>query len=201
MPRGEDARLHILDVGPSFQTLALRDSFADATVDTLGFSNRLTLPREGERHVDWDLTEAGHGAPPELGGYGLIVLAEVIEHLAVSPVELLRTLGAWLLPGGVLVIQTPNALALHKRLRALAGRDPLGTGGELTGPSHNPGHFREYSLSELREVAGAAGFEEIDSSVRNHFRHPRALARAFDRVTAALPSGTRQGITLYLAKR
>jgi 2-polyprenyl-3-methyl-5-hydroxy-6-metoxy-1,4-benzoquinol methylase len=179
----------------------LRDAFPDAAVDTLGYENRLTAPRPGEHHVDWDLTEAGHGEPPELGGYGLIVLAEVIEHLAVSPVALLRRLAAWLLADGVLVIQTPNALALHKRLRALAGRDPLGAGGRLTGPSHNPGHFREYTLSELIEVAAAAGFDPIDSSVRNYFRHPGAVARAYDALTSALPSGTRQGITLYLRWR
>jgi 2-polyprenyl-3-methyl-5-hydroxy-6-metoxy-1,4-benzoquinol methylase len=129
------------------------------------------------------------------------LLAEVIEHLAVSPVAVLERLGGWLLPDGVLVIQTPNALALHKRMRALFGRDPLGAGGQLTGPSHNPGHFREYTLSELIEVGLAAGFEPLESSVRNYFRHPGALARAYDTVTAALPSGTRQGITLYLRKR
>jgi hypothetical protein len=129
------------------------------------------------------------------------VLTEVIEHLAVSPVAVLRRLGGWMLPGGVLVIQTPNALALHKRMRALFGRDPLGAGGQLTGPSHNPGHFREYTLGELIEVGEAAGFEPIESSVRNHFRHPGALARAYDAVSALLPAGTRQGITLYLRKR
>jgi hypothetical protein len=125
----------------------------------------------------------------------------VLEHLAVSPLALLRRLAAWLLADGVLVIQTPNALALHKRLRVLFGRDPLGSGAELTGPSHNPGHFREYTLAELLEVADAAGLDPIDSSIRNYFRHPGPLARAYDAATAVLPAGTRQGITVYLRKR
>jgi Methyltransferase domain len=201
LPRDDRGRLRILDVGPSFQTLLLRDAFAGDVVDTLGFANRLTPPREGERHVDWDLTEAGRGDAPEIGGYGLIVLAEVIEHLAVSPKALLGQLAGWLLPGGVVVIQTPNALALHKRFRALVGRNPLGAGGNVGGSSHNPGHFREYTLAELREVGEAAGLEVESASISNYFRHPGVAARAYDAATSALPAGTRQGITAYLRRR
>ena len=194
--------LRILDVGPSFQTLAIRDAWPEATVDTLGFENRLTPPREGERHVAWDLAEAPWPERrPELGEYDFVVLAEVLEHLAAPPLAIFEWAASCLRPGGRLVVQTPNALALHKRLRALIGRNPLGAGGNLTAGTHNPGHFREYTLAELAEVGEAAGLELESATIRNYFRHPSALARAYDRATGLLPPGTRQGITVYLRRR
>jgi SAM-dependent methyltransferase len=198
--RGEP---RILDVGPSFQTVAFRERWPEATVDTIGFANRLTAARDGERHLDWDLTEAPWRERwPELGDdYDFVVIAEVIEHLATSPLAVFRWAATCLAAGGRLVVQTPNALALHKRLRVLAGRDPLGAGSGLTGGSHNQGHFREYTRAELATLGEAAGLELESVSIRNYFRHPGAGARLYDRLTAMLPAGTRQGITVYLRRR
>jgi SAM-dependent methyltransferase len=194
--RGEP---RILDVGPSFQTVAFRERWPEATVDTIGFANRLTEPREGERQIDWDLTEASRRDRwPESGEYDFVVLAEVLEHLAASPLAVFEWAASCLKSGGRLIVQTPNALALHKRLRMLVGHNPLGAGGDLLSGTHNQGHFREYTLAELIDVGRAAGFECESTAIRNYFRHPSALAHAYDRVTAALPQGTRQGITVVL---
>ena len=200
---GPDAsRPRVLDIGPAVQTVLIRRAVPHATVDTLGYASAVAPPREGERHIDFDLTAAGDAERrPTLEPYDAIVLAEVIEHLATSPRSELECVASWLRPGGLLVLQTPNALALHKRLRALVGRDPLGAGGSVAAPSHSQVHFREYTLAELRELAAATGFDEDEAVLANHFRHQRAAQRLYDRATAALPAGTRQGITLYLRRR
>ncbi len=39
------------------------------------------------------------------------------------------------------------------------------------------------------------------SRIANHFRHRARARRAYDRITEALPAGTRQGITVYLRRR
>jgi len=196
-----DGTLRILDVGPQAQTILIRSAFRTAIIDTVGFANPSAAPRQGERHVDFDLNLAGDvERRPVLGPYDAIVLAEVLEHLATSPRAVLDCLAGWLRPGGLLVVQTPNALALHKRLRALAGRNPLGAAGGVAAPSHSQAHFREYTLGELRELAAAVGLEASEAVLANHFRHPRATRRLYDRLTAALPAGTRQGITLYLRR-
>src|SRR3954462_1875290 len=110
----------VLNVGPMFETEMLRDAGMHA--DTLGFAHPLFPPRDGERHVELDLNAPGRDGD---GSYDLVVMAEVIEHLPTSPVAVLRHVASWLRPGGALLIQTPNAVALHKRLRMLAGRTPL----------------------------------------------------------------------------
>jgi trans-aconitate methyltransferase len=202
---GRDAdghSLRILDVGPAAQTALIRRALPGATVDSLGFANPRVPPREGERHIDFDLNRAGELAQrPTLDPYDAIVLAEVLEHLATSPRAVLECLAGWLVPGGLLVIQTPNALALHKRLRALAGRSPLGAAADVTAPSHSQAHFREYTLGELRALAAAVGLEPEEVVLANHFRHVGAARRLYDRLTAVLPAGTRQGITVYLRRR
>ena len=176
----------VLNVGPMFETELLRAS--GATVDTLGFANPAFPPREGERHIEWDLNEPG---PDGDGSYDAIVMAEVIEHLHSAPATVLRRLAGWLRPGGAIVIQTPNAVALHKRLRMAAGRNPIEP---IRADSSNPGHFHEYTLDELREAAGAAGLEVGGVRTANYFGTSRGYA-ALGRV---LPPALRHGITIWL---
>ena len=198
---GSAGPLRLLDVGPAAQTVLIRRSFPGATVDSLGFANPQAPPRERERHVDFDLNRAGRiDERPALDPYDAIVFAEVLEHLATSPRAVFDCLAGWLRPGGLLVVQTPNALALHKRLRALAGRNPLGTAGNVAAPSHSQAHFREYTLAELHDLARAVGLVPEGAVLTNHFRHRGAGRRLYDRLTELLPPATRQGITLYLRR-
>jgi SAM-dependent methyltransferase len=176
----------VLNVGPMFETDLLRAT--GATVDTLGFANPAFAPRDGERHIEADLNQPGAGGD---GSYDAIVMAEVIEHLHTSPVTVLGGLATWLRPGGAIVIQTPNAVALHKRLRMALGRNPIEP---IRADSSNPGHFHEYTLGELREAAGAAGLEVAGVRTANYFGASRAYA-ALGRI---LPPSLRHGITIWL---
>jgi SAM-dependent methyltransferase len=176
----------VLNVGPMFETELLRST--GATVDTLGFANPAFPAREGEHHIESDLNAPG---PAGDGSYDAIVMAEVIEHLHAAPAVVLRHLAGWLRPGGALVIQTPNAVALHKRLRMAAGRNPIEP---IREDSSNPGHFHEYTLEELRGAAGAAGLEVCGVRTANYFGTSRAYA-ALGRV---LPPSLRHGITIWL---
>ena len=197
-----DRVLRILDVGPAAQTELIRGAFPAATVNTLGYPNRLSAPRDGERHFDFDLNLAAvTGRRPEVPAHDIVVAAEVIEHLAVSPRAVFECFAALAQPGGWLVVQTPNALALHKRARALAGRNPLGGAADVDASSHSAAHFREYTTAELEELAVAAGFAPGRAIARNYFRHTGALRAAWDRATERLPAGTRQGITAYYRRR
>jgi hypothetical protein len=194
--------LRVLDVGPALQTELVRRAFPVATVNTLGFESPHAPPREGERHFDLDLNHLAEAeARPDVPVHDVIVIAEVIEHLATPPRTVFEALAGWTVPSGRVVVQTPNALALHKRARALAGRSPLGSAGDVRAGSHSAAHFREYTLAELSDLADATGFEVAGSEVANYFRHPGLARHAYDRLTGALPSGTRQGITLYLRRR
>lgn len=186
----------ILDVGPNVQTALLRAIQPDAIVDTLGFANPAAPPREGERHVAFDLNDSSEPARwPVLGRqYDVIVLAEVVEHLHIPPATVLELLGDQLRRPGFIILQTPNAAALHKRLALLLGRNPV-QAPRLS--RENPGHFHEYTVGELRDQVRAGGLTIDWLRAENYFGSGRAadLYRAAGHLT---PATWRHGVTLCL---
>ncbi len=193
---GEPVRL--LDVGASFESTALRELLRDVVVDSLGYPDGRFPHREHERHVDFDLNEARNvEAWPRLTDYDVVLCAEVIEHLHTAPIHTLRLLHSVLRPHGLLVLQTPNPVHLQNRLAMLRGRNPFE---RLREDPTNPGHFREYTVDELRELARDAGFEVVEWETRNYFRPQSFKSRLLSAVSPLLPPRLRAGITLVLRK-
>ena len=195
------APVGLLDVGPSFQTEAIRELHPAVRVDSLGFADaRFPPPRDGERHIDFDLDDADDRTTwPTTGDpYDVIVCAEVVEHLHTSPAHVFRLFASLLRSGGTLVLQTPNAAALSRRFWLLAGRNPYEP---IREDKRQAGHFREYTAAELRTLLDASGFDVTETRLANYFltgsRKNRVLVRHGDR----LPAGLRQGITVTAKKR
>ncbi len=186
----------ILDVGAVFEAELLRAYLPDAKIDTLGFEHVLFPPREGERHVEFNLNDVDD--PPDAGEHDVALMCEVIEHLYVPPERVLACVGAAVRPGGALVLQTVNAVALHKRLRMLAGRNPFEP---IRDSVANPGHFHEYAVPELVAAARSAGWEPLEVDTRNYFRRTGVSGRLYGAVGRILPPGLRHGITLCLERR
>ena len=132
----------VLDVGGVEHTRQAREAgrwlhrhLVDAAaacvgVDVLADEVR-ALQSEGYDVRLHDITEA---ALPEK--FDLVVAGEIVEHLG-SPEALLRNARAMLLPGGRLVLTTPNPYMLHRAWRGLRGEfresaDHV----TLFGPSH-----------------------------------------------------------------
>ncbi len=180
----------ILVVGPSYESVLLRDALPGVAIDTLGWHDQRFPRIDGEAHVQHDLNDPDY---PELEPHDLIVCAEVLEHLYVSPVPVLSFLGRSLAPNGRLVIQTPNATALPKRLRMLLGRNPYDP---IRDEPANPGHFHEYTIGELRDAVEAAGLEVEQLVTANYFDHGSRKNRLFRVADPLLPGTLREGITL-----
>jgi len=186
----------ILDVGPSYEGARLRS--LPATVDSLGFRDERFLPGEGEQHVQFDLRDAERTELwPQLADYDLVVCAEVIEHLPISPVHVLRLLGTALRPRGWLVLQTPNAARLSNRLRLLAGRNPFEP---LREDSVNPGHVREYTVSELLEMARKADLEVGGWLTADYFATGSRANSVVRGLGPLVPRFLRAGITAWFRK-
>ena len=201
---------HVLDIGNSALTELIHEEL-QVTVDNLG----LTL--EGETpsgHSYWyDLNSAADRAAwRPLGPYDVIVMAEVIEHLHTAPQLVLAYLHSLLADGGLLLVQTPNAAALHNRLLLLAGRNPY----ELIREQRNdPGHFREYTRRELTGLAQQAGFDVVRWSAETYFdyryarhngapdapAHPHRLGAAVNGMFRLAPGSCKPGQTLLLRAR
>jgi SAM-dependent methyltransferase len=186
--------LHLLDVGPNIQTGLFRSVLPEATVDTLGFANPAVPPREDERHAEFDLNQSsGRAGWPVLEReYDLIVLAEVLEHLHVPPHTVLEFLAERLRRPGYIVIQTPNAAALHKRMALLAGRNPIEPPRVC---QRNPGHFHEYTVRELRDQVRASGLTIEWLRTENYFGSG-TVAELYRTAGHLMPATWRHGVTL-----
>jgi hypothetical protein len=192
---GELAPARVLVVGPSFESALLRERFPEATVDTLGWLDHRFPLREGEQHVELDLNA---GEYPQLEPHDVVVCCEVIEHLHVPATRILRFLATGLPPDGHIVLQTPNATALPKRIRMLLGRNPYEPIRDEPG---NPGHFHEYTVPELRSAVEDAGLEVARLLTANYFDHGSRKNRAYRAVGSLLPPTLREGITVLARPR
>jgi hypothetical protein len=167
-------------------------------LDTLGFNDYRFAAGEGSLHIEMDLNDA-HSAenwPKSQGeGYDLIVFAEVVEHLYTSPEQVLNCLKGMLRTGGRILVQTPNAAALKKRLKLLSGKNPY----ELIRLDRtNPGHFRELTVGDLRRYAKRCGLQVEGVWMDSNLVDGRAFERMCDRVSRFLPKKLRGGISMSL---
>jgi SAM-dependent methyltransferase len=186
----------VLDVGASYEAEAMRARLPGSTVDSLGWLDYRYMPRAHEQHVEIDLNDLQFPERrPQLARYDVIVLAEVIEHLYTAPAIVLGYLAAALAPHGALILQTPNAAALKKRLQLLRGRNPYEP---IREDRLYAGHFHEYTVAELEQAAAAAGLRVDRCTLRNYFRTGSRKNALFARAERLVPAGLRDGITMVL---
>ena len=155
----------ILDIGNS-EFSKLLNKVTGFNIDELGFNPDKS--RHYGKLFQFDLNNAQNrnNWRLDMGRYDLIIFAEVIEHLYTSPALVLSYLKKLLNDGGIIIIQTPNAAALHKRIKLLIGKNPYMLISERT---DNPAHFREYTKKELMKYARNLNFKVIDASYTNYF--------------------------------
>lgn len=184
----------ILDIGTGFEVDLLREAF-QVPVDTAGFRHSGWPALDGETFYELNLNET-EGLDKKVDRqYPLIVMAEVVEHVYTAPELFLSSMKSWLQPGGILIIQTPNAVFLPKRLKMLFGFHPFE---KIRQNSSNPGHFREYTLSELTHIARSSGLRVVSSSRKNYFSPANRLLKWLYGADCLWPPGFRAGITLVL---
>jgi hypothetical protein len=198
----------VLDVGHSPLTDVLASRLG-RPIDSLGLEPDAV--RAGGRQYRFDLNEAQERSHwrTDLGPYDMVVFAEVVEHLYTAPELALAYLRHLLVPGGLLLLQTPNAVSLRKRVKLLLGDNPYE---RIRTDRSNPGHFREYTCAEMEQILEQAGFT-IDRVWRRYYfdarysRHetghepPATLTGALKNVVyRLLPGPLREGITV-LARR
>jgi 2-polyprenyl-3-methyl-5-hydroxy-6-metoxy-1,4-benzoquinol methylase len=92
-----------------------------------------------------------------------LILAEVLEHLKLSPVPVLRELASLLQPGGRFVLTTPNIARLSHLGALAAGENFLEPFPENLTLSEDATdhveHVREYSVREVVDAVEAVGLE------------------------------------------
>jgi 2-polyprenyl-3-methyl-5-hydroxy-6-metoxy-1,4-benzoquinol methylase len=171
----------VLDIGRSHLSHMLLDYYEHVTTMGLPLADRVRFGHEadslegsGKRdfagHIVFDLNETRyHEGPLSPFRFDLIVVAEVLEHLYVAPELVLHHLLGYLKDGGVILCQTPNAAALHKRLLLLVGKNPYD---RIRIDLENPGHFREYTRQELAEIGEKAGLKVAEHEYVDYYAAP-----------------------------
>lgn len=90
-----------------------------------------------------------------------IVLTNVLEHVLQPREFLSRSLG-WLNPGGRLLVTTPNALALHKRIGFCLGM--INDYFELTEADRQKGHYQLFDRARLHTVVRESGYQILHTA-------------------------------------
>lgn len=115
--------------------------------------------------------------PFQPASFDLVVLADVLEHLADPPAGLARAI-AWCRPGGAVLVSVPNVAHWHARLTLLRGRWPQDESGTF-----DASHLRWFTRESLRTLLADAGLRDVEldaivPALRNHLRPARLALRA-----------------------
>jgi hypothetical protein len=201
--------INIMDIGPSFFTKLLMITFPNDTIHCMGFKNDEALGGHLSKQISlslqnftqFDLNDAQYidKYPADLPPCDLVVMAEVLEHLYTSPVLIYQFISTFLNKNGFLVIGTPNAVTFRNRVLMLVGRNPFE---QIRETRDNPGHFREYTGSELMSIGERVHFETYRIFKDNYFSASSAQGKLFDFFTGhLLPKSFRTGLTIVYKKK
>ena len=148
----------ILDFGYSINSHVLLEVIPNGNVSMADRPGIIT--RTGRFHSLLTVDLADDGLDNHDWGvrFDIIVFSEVIEHIMVHPVRILKFLLKHLEPGGCVVLTTPNVLSRGKLDRIRQRRSPLPPYPlEYTQRDAPHFHIREYSMSDMLEMVEAAG--------------------------------------------
>jgi SAM-dependent methyltransferase len=195
----------LLDVGAQFGSLALYAAKLGARVSAVDYGPYAKLYREiaTDHCVDYRECDLGLGRLPfPDGAFDFVTYTDVIEHHAYSSKRVLREIHRVLVPGGRVILLTPNHASIYNRMKLLAGRSVLDDldyfFDTCAEDAVYDGHHREYTRAEVRAILQRAEFrvrecrvveQELGPLLRYRRTHPdasRSLASSRDVVLCAL---------------
>jgi 2-polyprenyl-3-methyl-5-hydroxy-6-metoxy-1,4-benzoquinol methylase len=137
------------------------------------------------------LAAIASSSPRPLVVVDVVIMSELIEHLVDTDAALAEA-GRVLVPGGRLLLSTPNLAAWYNRVLLAFGIQPAFTEVSLHAIYGRPGcdvvgHLRIFTRRALQEILAAAGFVEIDITGAPYQDVPRPF-RPLDRLLCRTPS-------------
>jgi SAM-dependent methyltransferase len=101
----------------------------------------------------------------------IIIFSEVLEHIRVSPHEVISDLLQMLTPDGVLIVSTPNAFSLAHARALFGGKkgDAIYTRTGRNAAAARHIHVREYTAQEIRDAVAQAGGVVLCEGIRAYY--------------------------------
>jgi SAM-dependent methyltransferase len=190
-------RITLLDIGTTPFTLYLKQRYPHYDIATIDLTS---FWQDSCRHlgVGFQICDLDRDDLPfDDQSFDVVIFTEVLEHLAVSPTQILMKIQRVLRMGGLLLFSVPNFASLRNRITLLCGRSPLELQGSQFKSIHGHGHLREYTLKEVEEIFAACDLEfsyyrYMQASVLDVFKRHEPLyaklVKGFYYALSALPS-------------
>lgn len=125
---------------------------------------------------------------PQAPRWNAVLFMAVIEHLSDSPRKILEILNNAMLPGGILILDTPNLAYLPNRRALTHGRSPyVPIEQQFYTAIPFEGHVREYTASELQWMLERTGFEVIETDFFNYSPPPLSAIPLLDHIRLFFP--------------
>lgn len=195
----------LLDVGAQFGSLALYAAKLGCRVSAVDYGPYARIYREiaADHGVDYRECDLGSGRLPfPDAAFDFVTYTDVIEHHAFSSKRVMREIHRVLVPGGRLILLTPNHASIYNRFKLLAGRSVLDDldyfFDTCAEDAVYDGHHREYTPAEIRIILQRTGFrvrecrvveQELGPLLRYRRKSPddsRSLAGPRDVILCAL---------------
>ena len=162
----------ILDVGAQFSSLAVYSvklGCRAAAVD-YGPAAKIFAGIATDLGVDYKECDLGAGPLPFSDcQFDFVTYTDVIEHHSFSPKRVLQEINRVLVPGGRLIVVTPNHASLYNRLKLLFGgsvNDNFDYFFDLCASERvYDGHHREYTRAELKAALRRTKFQVCECRV------------------------------------
>lgn len=128
------------------------------------------------------------------GCLDVLTCFDALEHWPKNPRSILHRAMSWLKPGGLFVLQTPNAVNLRKRLTVPLGIGDWSPFDHWYSDEVFRGHIREPSVRDLRKIAADLALNNVEILGRNwlgyssRFGFARILTRLLDKPLRLRPT-------------
>ena len=195
----------LLDVGAQFGSLAVYAAELGCRAAAVDYGPHASVYREiaAEHGVDYRECDLGAGPLPFAdGAFDFVTYTDVIEHHSFSPKRVLQEIHRVLVPGGQIILLTPNHASIYNRLKLLSGKsvhDDLNYFFDSSsGDAVYDGHHREYTRAEVKAILQRTGFRVKDCRVieqewtslvrylRRHRTQTQGLPKSRDLLLCAL---------------
>jgi SAM-dependent methyltransferase len=137
--------------------------------------------------------------PVPSDSYDVVLFMEVLEHLAIDPLQVFLEAHRVLRPGGTMFVTTPNIASLEAVAKILLGQSPYNFGFYLPQYGVYGRHNREFIAEEVAALGQCAGFSTKVIETRDVYPLTRDLtpARAALKAFGILDDGFRKQVIFY----